>query len=89
MELLRANACGITVAGGNSPRNILDRIQRQAVVSSFGYNLEEAAINIVDVFRYVVFQEKSKKDNRIRISSIKEIFLSSGELSLKDIYKCP
>jgi len=86
MDLLKNNSCGMCVAGGVSPQNVIDRILRQAVVSSYGYNLEEAALNLTEVFKYLVFQEKDKEDQRRYISSVHELSFRSGEIVFKCIY---
>ena len=86
MDFLKNNARGIAVVGGHSPENTLSRLLRQTVISSDGYNLEEAASVLHEVFQVIVYQEK-RDDNKRVVTHIDEIVLKGGELSLKPLYQ--
>ncbi|WP_419172241.1 ATPase, T2SS/T4P/T4SS family [Halobacteriovorax sp.] len=85
LDMLRNNSNGITAATGSSPKNVLDRIVRNTVVSSYGYSLEEASLLISEVFKYIIFQEKDKDTNIRGISSICEIKNEDGVLKVVEI----
>ncbi|WP_412469788.1 MULTISPECIES: ATPase, T2SS/T4P/T4SS family [unclassified Halobacteriovorax] len=86
IDLVRNNSVGVACAGGSGPVNVIDRLIRQSVVSSYGYNLEEAALVVSEVFKYIIFQEKESGSERRFISSIHEIAFEKGEIKLKPLY---
>ncbi len=86
IDLVRNNAVGVACAGGSGPVNTIDRLIRQSVVSSYGYNLEEAALVVSEVFKYIIFQEKKADSEHRFISSIHEIVFEKGEIKLKPLY---
>ena len=85
MNLLRNNARGIAVIGGLNPENAIDRLVRHTVISSDGYNFEEAAGLIQEVFKVIIFQEKTSPKMRA-ITSIQRIEVHEGEIKLKPLY---
>lgn len=88
MNLLRNNARGIAVIGGLNPENAIDRLVRHTVISSDGYNFEEAAGLLQEVFKVIIFQEKISPKMRA-ITSIQRIEIHQGEIKLKPLYLRP
>lgn len=88
MDLLKNNARGIAVVGGISPENTIDRLVKQAVISSDGYNLEEAGRVISEVFNILIFQEKTDENRRV-VTSVNEIRFEEGGLALNPLYQKP
>ncbi len=84
LEMLRSNSTGIMLTTGISPQDTLQRLITKAVISSEGFNIEEANYALSQCFKYLIFQEKRSDGKRV-ISSICELNFEKGEIKFKNI----
>ena len=86
LSLMRNYGRGVLVIGGVNPENAMKRLIRQAVISSEGYNTEEACEIVCEVFKYLIFQEVAEGNKR-EVTQVCRLDFVKNEIKLSRVYK--